>query len=357
MEILLHLGAHRCASTTFQTYLWNNRIKLTGQGLTAWTPKRTRDGLMRGMIRHPALISVQDERHAMHSIGRLRVEMARLRNARQKALLIAEENLIGSMRNNILDTRLYPLVNERLMRFEPVFGDQRLTIALCVRSYEGLWTSTLVNLISSGWRLPSQELSDHLTTQPRRWRTLVRDIAAVFPDANIIVWPFEQMANRPEAQLRSMWGQDFHGLENAQLWRNRGANLVQLNTALALRGEPAISEGLVDAGTRWSPFNEDQIAVLRAEYRRDLAWLKAGAEGLARYIDGRSAPTPQNGGTPNLFATRRNQMTGSGRSTSAPRPDRAETTRTAAITAALRGQDNGIQESQFKDTLGRPRPH
>ncbi|MDB4106378.1 hypothetical protein N9553_00765, partial [bacterium] len=102
MDILLHLGAHRCASTTFQSYLWNNRVALSKQGLTCWTPKRTRNGLLRGLVRHPALISVQDERDGIRSIGRMRVEISRLRNNGQDALLISEENILGSMRNNVL---------------------------------------------------------------------------------------------------------------------------------------------------------------------------------------------------------------------------------------------------------------
>ncbi|MDB4053291.1 hypothetical protein OAD19_01205 [Octadecabacter sp.] len=32
------------------------------------------------------------------------------------------------------------------------------------------------------------------------------------------------------------------------------------------------------------PFDQDQRNVLRAEYRRDLAWFAAGAEGLARFM-------------------------------------------------------------------------
>ncbi|MCF2871942.1 hypothetical protein L0664_12760 [Octadecabacter sp. G9-8] len=340
MDILLHLGAHRCASTTFQSYLWNNRTKLAKQGLTCWTPKRTRDGLLCGLVRHPALISIKDERNAIRSIGRMRVEMARLRNGGQKALLISEENILGSMRNNILDTRLYSLLRERLMRFQPAFEGQKLTVALSIRSYEDYWASCLVNLVARGGVLPSVDLLDFLTTQPRRWRAMIRDIAAAFPQADIVVWPFERMADHPEAQLRAMWPQDFKGLENGDLWRNRGADLMRLNTILAMRGERPVKDGPIEAGTRWMPFDEDQRNVLRAEYRRDLTWLASGAEGLARYVDGRHGPTPDDTSGVHMLAHGIKNEIGSGRSTSAPHPDRADVTRTAQHAAVLFGGHN-----------------
>ncbi|MDB4053290.1 hypothetical protein N9499_05045 [Octadecabacter sp.] len=211
MDILLHLGAHRCASTTFQSYLWNNRVALSKQGLTCWTPKRTRNGLLRGLVRHPALISVQDERDGIQSIGRMRVEISRLRNSGQDSLLISEESIRGSMRNNVLDTRLYALLGERLKRFQPAFEDHRLTVGLSIRSYEDFWASRLVLLVARGGALPTDDLLDYLTTQPRRWRNMIRDIAAAFPDVEIVVWPFKRFADKPDAQLNAIWHKNFRG--------------------------------------------------------------------------------------------------------------------------------------------------
>ena len=37
----------------------------------------------------------------------------------------------------------------------------------------------------------------------------------------------------------------------------------------------------------------DRAAMLRSEYRADLAWLRAGADDLATYIDGQKMPAPR----------------------------------------------------------------
>lgn len=326
----MHLGAHRTASTSFQRFLWANRVQLARAGLTCWTPKRTRDGLLAGLIRHPALITIEDEEKAARSIGRIRIEVERLSRSGQSALLISDENILGGMVNNLADMRFYPLLRERLMRFVPAFEGRKLRIGLCVRSFDDYWASVLAFHLPHGGAAPDQDLLDCLTTQPRRWRTLVRSIAAVFPEAEIVVWPFERLAGQPRRQLEALWHGPTGTLAEGWFWANRANNLAALNDVMALRGERPLQEGPVDADARWMPFSEDQLAVLRADYRRDIAWFKSGAEGLATFIDGR--PTP---------AVPTNRM-----------PDRAIDQSTGGITAVhIGGYDNGIKEG-----LGRTGP-
>ena len=345
MEIMLHLGAHRSASTSFQTYLWNNRDRLAKRGLTTWIPKRTRDGLLAGLFRNPAKISVEDERKAIRSVGRVRLEIERLRRAGQDGLLISEENMLGSMRNNVVQTRLYPLAGERLMRFQPMFADRKLRIALCIRSYEDYWASCMASLIGRGGDVPCVDTLDFLTTQPRRWRHVIRDIATCYPDAQITVWPFERMAGRADVQLGALWGGELGDLGSHDIWRCRSANLVRLNDMMALRGERAIVDGTLTADARWMPFDEDQRSVLRAEYRRDLAWLTAGAEGLATYFDGPLAPIEHSGDVRTTYAPTTTTPKNSGQIMPASQPDRAEvTTPRVDIAALLGGRHDGIKE-------------
>ncbi|MCF2905471.1 hypothetical protein L0666_10760 [Octadecabacter sp. CECT 8868] len=334
MDVMLHLGAHRSASTSFQKYLWTNRVRLAKRGLTSWTPKRTRDGLMAGMVRRPALITLEDERNAVRSVGRIRVEIERLERAGQNGLLISEENLIGTMSNNVADAQLYPLLNERLMRFSPAFEGRKLRIGLGIRSYEAYWASCLSRLVRRGLQMPSVDFLDFLTTQPRRWRHVIRDISTTFPDADLFVWPFERMAGSPDRQLGALWDGDCQGLEGRDVWRGRSSDVWQMNEILALRGEAPIATGLLETKARWMPFDDEQKAVLRAEYRGDLAWLADGAQGMATFIDGRPTPARYSEAT-QVNGQRMPEI----------RPDRADVTRTSVKNAVpLRGRQNGIEE-------------
>ena len=49
---------------------------------------------------------------------------------------------------------------------------------------------------------------------------------------------------------------------------------------------------LPDAQGRWNPFTEEQAALLRQRHQKDLRWLAAGADGLARLLDDTDAERP-----------------------------------------------------------------
>ena len=162
------------------------------------------DGLLDGLIRHPMRVTLTDERRAARAVGRLRLEFDRLDRAGQSALLISEENLLGTMMNNIEDRGLYPFLLDRMARYAPAFD---LRVGLGIRDYADYWASCLGFAIGRGHPAPDRALLDCLVTQPRRWRHLVREIATVFPAARITVWTHEAMAGRARDVTAALWGQ------------------------------------------------------------------------------------------------------------------------------------------------------
>lgn len=292
MDIYLHLGAHRSANQTFHQFLETNKVALAHAGIVVWSPKRTRDGLMRGLTRAPEKITMEDERQGIRSIGRMRAALEQLEREGVRAVLISDPNLLGDMQDNLSQTTLYPLVNERLMRLQPVFADRPLRVGLTMRSYEDYWTSVAAFGMALGRDAPNDDMLDFLTTHPRHWRHVVRDIAVAFAHAQVFVWPFERMAGRPQDMLQALCGNHITTLTISNDWLGRGEDLRQLNRSRLLLGQPPLGTTTPDHGARWMPFSREHQRVLRAEYRQDIAWLDAGAQGLAHYIDGRSAPAP-----------------------------------------------------------------
>lgn len=332
MDILLHLGAHCCATTTFQSFVTANRARLATRGLTCWAPNRTRDGLMRGLVRDPLKISIEDERQALRSVGRMRIEFDRLQRLGQGGVLISDENLIGSARNNLRRTALYPLVDERLRRFVPAFAGRRLRIALCIRTYEDYWAASLARRIAQGGPVPTVDTLDYLTTQPRRWRHVLHDIARIFPKADILVFPFERFSGHSARMLGGLWGGELGGLKQRDTWLDRRETRSELNDSLALRGHAPLVAGPGATDAHWTPFDDAQRALLRAEYHRDLAWLKAGADGHVRVIE-------------EVGITRTQDTENKGPQRPADQPGRADRTRGCAGTAPpIGGQDYGNEK-------------
>jgi hypothetical protein len=164
---------------------------------------------------------------------------------------------------------------------------------LSIRSQDHYWSSSLTFGLAQGHRVPDRAFLDTIVEQPRRWRDVVVALACTAPEADIVVLPFERHAGRPEAQLAELLGQPAPaGLVGLRQWRNLGARCDKLRRILTLRGEAALADTMPAGDGRWMPFDEEQQAELRAQYRADLAWLAAGADGLARLDSRASAVAP-----------------------------------------------------------------
>ncbi|PHQ80274.1 MAG: hypothetical protein COB65_11505 [Thalassobium sp.] len=287
MDVLLHIGAHRTGTTTFQCFLQRNQTPLWEAGVAVWTPERTRNGLMAGLVRRPQDITEQVERTGTRSCGVMRVEIARTRALGMHQLIVSEENMIGAMRNNLREGLLYPLLNERLMRFRAAFADSCSRIAIGIRSYDTLWASQLAFALTQGQAAPDRADLDRLVTQPRTWRKIIREVAGVFPKAEIVVWPFERLVGQPDRQLQILTGgvRVTNPMTGQNDWQNPSPQPAALREILAMRGDKDGAAQMPSATGRWMPFDDDQKEILRAQYQIDLAWLRQGAEGLARFVD------------------------------------------------------------------------
>ncbi len=291
MDVILHVGAHRTGTTTLQRFLAANRAALAGHGIAVWGPERTRDGLFSGLVKAPHRITLEDERRGRRSCGMIRVELQRLADRGIGTLIVSEENMIGSMENNIFNRRLYPHAGERLERFFDGFGAQTVRVALGVRSYDRAWASALGYFLKAGFPLPEDAGIRALAEQPGRWRHVVRRIAQVFPAAKLAVWPFEALVGLPEVQLAALLGRPLPGpFAATREWHNAGPSRAALHGLLAGAGAPPAALARIGAGPgAWHPFTPGETAMMRAAYAQDLGWLRAGAEGLATYTDSPAA--------------------------------------------------------------------
>jgi hypothetical protein len=288
MDIILHLGAHRTATTSLQRHAQAQSAGLAARGIAVWGPQVTRGGLLAGALPAPGGHPVAAQ--AAHASGRIALRVAQARAAGVSRIVVSDENMLGAPRTCLRRHRLYPGAGERVARLAHAFGGHILRAVLSIRAQDAWWASVLAYAVARGHRLPSAGDLDRLVTAGRQWRDVIADVACALPGAEIVILPHEQFAADPAARLAWMTGVSAAGpgREAGTDRPGRGPDLPALRRAVARRGGDAAR--LPGGEGRWEPFAASQAAALKEAYEDDLFWLRAGAEGLAR-LAGETGPT------------------------------------------------------------------
>lgn len=284
MEVILHVGAHRTATTALQHHMAYHRSELADAGAVYWGPKVCRGGLFRGAIGGVEGVMAWQERRFS---GRCAMRAEAVRQTGASHLVISDENMLGSLRGTLEETRLYSDAGRRIAAYASGFASHKLTVALCVRDYAHWWTSALAFRLMRGGPLPRTDLREHLVTQPRRWRHIVEELARVLPNANVKIWNFEAAAHEPHRLVQELTG--ITTPESTAAPRNvRPTPEMLHDLMLSCDIDPKIFHW---PDGQFMPFAPSEIEALSAQYQEDLAWFAAGAGGFADYIDAPSAET------------------------------------------------------------------
>lgn len=285
MDVILHVGAHRSGTTTFQQYMRDHSTNLETQSIGFWGPWRVRKSISVGLFRPRS--SPKATRKAE---GRVQMHLARAQMSGVKQLLVSDENMIGSSRQCLCQTTLYPAIGERMARVSAAFGGQVKRVVMTIRAQDLWWASAAAYLVARGHAVPSAVQKDQIAQGVRTWRDVITDLACAVPDAELLIAPFEQNAGRPGNLLFAATGAtaptDVQGR-----WLNRSPDAQALRRLLAEQG--ANISQVPDVTTRWQPFSPEQTTRMRENYADDLHWLIAGADGLATLTED---PTRQRAG-------------------------------------------------------------
>ncbi|MFZ7090120.1 hypothetical protein [Primorskyibacter sp. 2E233] len=278
MDVILHLGAHRTGSTSFQRFVRANQSQLAARSIGFWGPGRTRKGLLHGVADRP--VSPEQARRA---IGRVQLNLRGAERNGATILIVSDENMIGSVRRCLRARLLYPEVGERMARLHGAFSPVR-RVVLQIRSLESWWASSMAYLIPRGGGIPPEAALELISTSVRSWRHVITDLACACPGSEILVSPFERFGPRPDRLLAEMSGSFFPQMAaHGEFWVNQCPHLPELREVLEDRGQDPSQ--LPEGEGRWNPFTDIQAARLRETYADDLFWLRAGADGLARLTE------------------------------------------------------------------------
>ncbi|SFE01035.1 hypothetical protein [Roseivivax sediminis] len=273
MDVCLHLGAHRSASTAFQLYARAHADALSVRGITVWDPRRTRTGLLHNVASREA---------RPRDVGRVKLACAAEAARGTTTLVVSDANMIGTPRANLRAHGLYPAVGERLARLGAAFGPARAVLQ--IREPASYWTSLFACLVARGVAPPDGVTLARILAARRGWREVIADLACALPDTQIVVTPYERFADAPHALMAALTGDPaLPPSPPGAFGANRAPRPPELCRLLAEQGRDPAALRL--RGEAWQPFPDELAAALRESYQDDLYWLRAGADGLARYVE------------------------------------------------------------------------
>lgn len=248
MDVILHCGAHRCATTSFQGFMAANAQALESQGLVYWGPERTQSNGLNSL-----------DKLTPEICAGLHQELDAYMRQGVRQVLISQENFVGSMVRNFAYASLYPNVQERGQLLARAFGGRVSKIALNIRSLDMYWASAADYLLTRKNKTTEPERWQRIANGKRSWRSVITDLGRAFPGIRFLVLPFEEFCGQQHAQLEIL----------------TGLTVPDTGRRFALNGtsRPA-GHGL----------NAQQAMKLCIDYADDLAWLASGADGLAELI-------------------------------------------------------------------------
>lgn len=297
LEIILHIGAHRTGTSSLQHWMAANAVPLAAAGTVVWGPARTRGGLFEGLVKHPARVTPEVARAAGRAAAAITAELDGLAATGVTRLIVSEENMLGSIRNNLAEARLYPDATPRLARIAAAFGGRVSRVALAVRGYDDWWSSVLAFAVGRGSSVPAPEALSSLARQREGWPEVARAVQQAFPAAPLTVWPFEAFGGAAPRQFRALTGGVPlpHGLSPGLPPRNVAPDRSTLRRRLTRRGETEAAAAIGAGEGRWMPFSEPDRRALGRKYAEDLDWFRSGA--LAGMTFTEEVATESAGGT------------------------------------------------------------
>lgn len=199
IEIKLHLGAHKTASTHLQKTLQKNSARLDAGGICYIPLARLRTIFTRQLRRafrsardsnvkslnKGILLSLKDELHRRESETGMRY----------RSLILSDENIFGSLKRLHDSGALYGDCEMRLECLAGLFRGCNVKVIYGIRNYADFYPSAYAELVRDGATCDSfSEFMDRLHLENNSWTTICRCISAAFGEANTRVFRHEDYA-------------------------------------------------------------------------------------------------------------------------------------------------------------------
>ncbi|MDJ0626653.1 MAG: hypothetical protein QNJ44_00225 [Rhodobacter sp.] len=302
MDIILHIGAHRCGSTAVERVISQNARVLREDGVEIWPPKVLRAIPGFTGLAGAAKKAGQRQDLLMTAAEALAERLQRTEASGVRTLIWSEENLIGGMYENLVRCGFYENAASRLDVYAAFLPAPPTRVALAIRSYEAYWVSAYLYLLGQRPMPDFANLAESLARVERGWRDLIADVQTVFPDSEIVIWQQEQLAGNEIGIACRLIGRTHRtrlapAMANVNATRLTPGDMAAMHRIHAETGNGtgrerrhALQADRAERTGRPEPemFAAQTIPALKARYERDVSALQNGFGGVQLFTPGKT---------------------------------------------------------------------
>lgn len=285
LDIVLHLGAHKTATTYLQILLDRNAETLTRHRIGLAHPKRLRP-IFKAAPR-PRYTTSLGRRIAARAWA-LEQAIGSARDLGRQRLIISEEQLAGSLRSLLQGRGLYRDIAREVRAASRALDGQPVRVMFAVRSYDSFYISAWGQMLrGSGYQPFSAELRHDLLECRRGWPEVLADLMRALPKGSeLIVWRYERLRHTLPRILSRMLGEAAAGemepFNGNPLPGPTGAAIEALEALVKARGSMEPDEirrmfrdyGKDQGYAAYDPWTVEEKSGLQRRYRDDIAFIQ-----------------------------------------------------------------------------------
>jgi hypothetical protein len=196
MQINIHVGAHKTATTLIQDHLHLHRQAIS-ESNTLWNSYQTIRPILTNKLskfsnkyynyKLPLKNSSNQEEDNLHSLL--------YPSQNFNLVTFSDENLIGGCRFVIKNEELYPQLTSRLQIFSQILPKPPSLIFLSIRNIKSFLVSAYCeSLVHADKFYPFEKYIENTDLSKLSWVSVVERIHRVFPQSKVVVWRYEDLS-------------------------------------------------------------------------------------------------------------------------------------------------------------------
>jgi hypothetical protein len=195
LNIKLHLGAHKTATTHIQAIFENSQDSLEKNNIKLSTPKELRKEWISSLLK----VSNGEDSY---------IENIKKISPNNGTWIISDENIVGVSYDLKLYSGIYPNMIGKLKAIKSIFPTDAIEIFFSIRSYDEFYRSSYLEVVRNRGYIPFEEFYNQKRFQDNSWISVIEAFLTVLPQENITIWCYEDFKDIMPLIISKLTGLD-----------------------------------------------------------------------------------------------------------------------------------------------------